>query len=1616
MDAALSGSDFSPGPATLAAICAAPPADNSAPIAPLQSRLLDSPADTFESLPLSSICAIGGKKSSLKSPKPPRSNPLRHITFTENDVLPCEQQPPSTEAANVSQIYDELTCHEPIPLSHAPAPREHPRSATPDPPEVLPPPFGAGYLFPADDLVSPFDCEGSRVVFSVDSRCEPFNIIRRDVAARAQLSCYNSPTTLRLGNDVNTVSSNDMVICYLRVVINDRPRIFKIKCVVWDTLAGELIISNQTALATGLSIFCNTPELRSLILGLEAVAINGDRDTIGDVPATVATILGEAEDQELMENISPVESLRQAMTVYTEVDDPWVNEELHGPLGAVFGPLPPEPAKVPALEFDVDEDGLRKKTYGNTQPIRLPPTSPHGQDVIDAQWDELKDFNVLVDAFPDIGPGPIAALAFTVPKPGTERIQRPPNFRRHVVPLDAFSAQWHANYVKSLTADRLVVNFGPINEFITIQHFVMPSVAENLSKLSKFRYWAKIDIVKAYWGVPVHPRCRKWLYTIAPGGKCGYWVCAPMGCAPVSAWFQYTIQGVLRKESSFTLCYADDILIGADSHEDLRERIRIVLGRILDAGFRLNPKKCQFMPAEEIAYLGWIIRDGKIYPGPNCIEKLWKIKKPSQLPEKADDKECRQLTRRFLGLILYLGAYIPFHAEQLRPLHDLTKTKDATDPVGIAQRALPGPHAPTPRKFKWTAEADAAWDWAVSKLKEIKPLYAATYAIGSWLALFTDASKKGWGGILVEFRAGDPRPYIIGTVSGTFTGSQISWAVNVKECYSLWKCVKRFRPHLHLHQFVINVDHRNLLWMTMSINEVIVRMATDLQQHRYLMRHISGDSNIIADLLSRAYPDDDTPPSPMPPYVAAIATDSINAPSPSASLSSAAPAENHECSASDSGETVAPHDFFPELEGFTDDELDQVILTPSTPPSTGHVMPVVEDPPILPRQRQGDRPPPQVRNRRRQRQPDAPLEPGDAPDDALPIYDIGVAGPPPPRRITTEHYHILKSFHGGSNPHTGVAQLQRALRAAGYNWDELDEDVVAFVSTCHACQLERLHRRGPAALPYRSLLIPTRLFDVWSFDILGPLEACALTGARYIAIGIEETAKLIMLSHLASPSALELLFFLLDCFKIFGLPRTIRSDLGAAFISHCTRHFCKATGIKHEFGIADRHESDGTVENAASLVWQYLRLAVNDLEKFEVWAPLLCGVQLSCNALARDVLGGASASEIVFNRKIKPMRFFRPEAAPAPDDPDQEVSAFIADQAAMQLRAIHRADNERHRRYRNKMDIADEKADGVEDLDWVRIGSLVSIPVREHQSVGRPDKFTFLRRGPFEVTAISPGGSTAYLIDVTARFRRENPQPFAYPKLWLHPYSKDTQPIAEHVIEAPQEGDIPPLPLLIEPESLTAIVSAHRLQRPVVQSTPNHVRNYEYLVRWANSPHSNNSRESYELVWHTPAFDEFIRGANLTGHVPPSAYALRHRTHVNQLIYGGQVDRAVPIANPEALRPGRVLQQYVPRDQQRVSQNAVNQSASQSDEISVSQSNAIVPQAPRARGRAASWPPVASANASQQSQYVVPVAFRSPIAQHQPEPPLPIVQQNAVEQSLRRSERQRRPNPPYEAQ
>jgi hypothetical protein len=59
-------------------------------------------------------------------------------------------------------------------------------------------------------------------------------------------------------------------------------------------------------------------------------------------------------------------------------------------------------------------------------------------------------------------------------------------------------------------------------------------------------------------------------------------------------------------------------------------------------------------------------------------------------------------------------------------------------------------------------------------------------------------------------------------------------------------------------EFVLETDHRNLVWIESSLVPTVVRWRVLLQSYTFQIRHIPGKDNAVADWLSRMYPVPDT--------------------------------------------------------------------------------------------------------------------------------------------------------------------------------------------------------------------------------------------------------------------------------------------------------------------------------------------------------------------------------------------------------------------------------------------------------------------------------------------------------------------------------------------------------------------------------------------------------------------------------------------------------------------------------------------------------------------------------------------------------------------------------------
>ncbi len=207
-------------------------------------------------------------------------------------------------------------------------------------------------------------------------------------------------------------------------------------------------------------------------------------------------------------------------------------------------------------------------------------------------------------------------------------------------------------------------------------------------------------------------------------------------------------------------------------------------------------------------------------------------------------------------------------------------------------------------------------------------------------------------------------------------------------------------------------------------NEVVRRMATDIQQFRFTMRHIDGISNILADhisraehvsefralqemLAARALSRDHRSPSPAPAALQASEDAAPVTPPPTDGYQS-------ESSWVGSVELDSGSEF--SVAGCAEDEQDSGENSDDSEPLEASQSEEQDAPPSVSPMPIHRLQPQAPRLAERELLPEAPR-------DNLPIPHLQPHPAPEARVLSAERYHLISRYHGGVNGHQGVQPL-----------------------------------------------------------------------------------------------------------------------------------------------------------------------------------------------------------------------------------------------------------------------------------------------------------------------------------------------------------------------------------------------------------------------------------------------------------------------------------------------------------------------------------------------------------------------------------------------------------------
>ena len=250
-------------------------------------------------------------------------------------------------------------------------------------------------------------------------------------------------------------------------------------------------------------------------------------------------------------------------------------------------------------------------------------------------------------------------------------------------------------------------------------------------------------------------------------------------------------------------------------------RLEQVFRAIHKAGLKLNKEKCKFRQ-ETLDYLGHKFSSQGMSPSPDKIKAISEMKAPSDVTE----------LRRYLGMVNYLGGYIPNLSQIEQPLNELLK-KESVWTWGEKQRNA----FAEIKKLLTTAPTLAYYD-------PVKPVTVSA-----------DASGYGIGAVLLQGTKTDVHP--VAYASRTMTQSEQRYAQIEKECLAAtWACEKFHRYLFGLEKFRLITDHKPLVPIINSedLNKVPLRcqrLLMRLMKYNAQAEFAPGKTLQVADTLSR---------------------------------------------------------------------------------------------------------------------------------------------------------------------------------------------------------------------------------------------------------------------------------------------------------------------------------------------------------------------------------------------------------------------------------------------------------------------------------------------------------------------------------------------------------------------------------------------------------------------------------------------------------------------------------------------------------------------------------------------------------------------------------------------
>lgn len=275
--------------------------------------------------------------------------------------------------------------------------------------------------------------------------------------------------------------------------------------------------------------------------------------------------------------------------------------------------------------------------------------------------------------------------------------------------------------VKDTGDIRLCVDMRQVNKAVLRETHPLPTIEDIRWKLNGARYFSRLDIKDAFHQLALDDDSKPLTTFITHKGLYRYKRML-FGISSAPETFQKELEQILS-DCSNAVNFIDDIIVFGKDEREHDNALQQVLQKLRDFDILLNQSKCAFK-LTEIDFLGHHFNEKGMTPSQSKVESIQKFRAPANTEE----------VRSFLGLVNYVGAFIPDLATISFPLRELIRSKIV---------------------FNWESEHQQAFEKLTSLIGQVKALSHFHPKLKT--RVVADASPVGLGAVLLQFDMESPK-------------------------------------------------------------------------------------------------------------------------------------------------------------------------------------------------------------------------------------------------------------------------------------------------------------------------------------------------------------------------------------------------------------------------------------------------------------------------------------------------------------------------------------------------------------------------------------------------------------------------------------------------------------------------------------------------------------------------------------------------------------------------------------------------------------------------------------------------------------------------------------------